>query len=94
MCLPLNREQPGELEAVFEAVRQRWGRLDILLHSIAFAPTEDLQGGLLGGSAEGFKRALDVSMHSFVRMAKLAPPYARRLTGQTLCVDGGVNIMG
>ena len=74
LCLPLNVEQPGELEAVFDALRARWGRLDILLHSIAFAPKQDLQGGLLDCSAEGFARAMDVSVHSFVRMARLAAP--------------------
>ena len=74
LCLPLNVEQPGELESVFDAVRKQWGRLDILLHSIAFAPKQDLQGGLLDCSAEGFARAMDVSVHSFVRMAKLAAP--------------------
>jgi enoyl-[acyl-carrier protein] reductase I len=72
--LPLNVESPGELEAVFDAVRERWGRLDILVHSIAFAPKEDLQGGLLDCSAEGFKRAMDVSCHSLIRMARLAAP--------------------
>src|SRR5215469_10427542 len=50
----VNVQQPGELEAVIERVRQTWGRLDIALHSIAFAPKEDLQGGLLNCSAEGF----------------------------------------
>ena len=71
---PLNVENPGELEAVFEKIRERWGRLDSLIHSIAFAPKEDLQGGLLDCSSEGFARAMDVSCHSFVRMAKLAAP--------------------
>jgi enoyl-[acyl-carrier protein] reductase I len=71
---PLNVENPGELEAVFEQIRERWGRLDSLIHSIAFAPKEDLQGGLLDCSSEGFARAMDVSCHSFVRMAKLAAP--------------------
>ena len=65
---------PGELEAVFEAITRQWGRLDILVHSIAFAPKEDLQGGLLNCSAEGFAKAMDVSCHSFVRMARLAAP--------------------
>jgi enoyl-[acyl-carrier protein] reductase I len=65
---------PGELEAIFEEVRSKWGRLDILVHSIAFAPKEDLQGGLLNCSAEGFAKAMDISCHSFVRMAKLAAP--------------------
>ena len=63
---------PGQLEAIFEQIRTRWGTLDILVHSIAFAPKADLQGGLLNCSAEGFAKAMDVSCHSFVRMAKLA----------------------
>jgi enoyl-[acyl-carrier protein] reductase I len=71
---PLNVENPGELEALFDTVGRRWGKLDSLVHSIAFAPKEDLQGGLLDCSASGFARAMDVSCHSFVRMAKLAAP--------------------
>ena len=78
--MPLDVAEPGQLEAVFEAIRKKWGRLDIVLHSIAFAPKADLQGGLLNCSAEGFKLAMDVSCHSFVRMAKLAAP---------LMTDGG-----
>ncbi len=78
--MPLDVATPGQIEAVFEQIRQKWGRLDIVLHSIAFAPKEDLQGGLLNCSAEGFKVAMDVSCHSFVRMAKLAAP---------LMTDGG-----
>ena len=65
---------PGQLEALFERISREWGALDILVHSIAFAPKEDLQGGLLNCSAEGFAKAMDVSCHSFIRMAKLAAP--------------------
>ena len=65
---------PGQLEALFDQIRANWGRLDILVHSIAFAPKADLQGGLLNCSAEGFAKAMDVSCHSFVRMARLAAP--------------------
>ena len=65
---------PGQLEALFDRIRTDWGRLDILVHSIAFAPKNDLEGGLLNCSAEGFAKAMDVSCHSFVRMAKLAAP--------------------
>jgi enoyl-[acyl-carrier protein] reductase I len=67
-------QQPGQLEAVFDRIRQTWGRLDIALHAIAFAPKEDLQGGLLNCSAAGFSLAMDVSCHSFVRMSRLAAP--------------------
>jgi enoyl-[acyl-carrier protein] reductase I len=72
--MPLNVSQPGELEAVFERIGSQWGRLDLLVHSIAFAPKADLQGGLLDCSAEGFSQAMDVSCHSFLRMARLAAP--------------------
>lgn len=78
--LPLDVEQPGQLEAVFEQIEKKWGKLDILVHSIAWAPKDDLQGGLLNCSADGFAKAMDVSCHSFVRMAKLAAP---------LMTDGG-----
>jgi enoyl-[acyl-carrier protein] reductase I len=74
LLLPLDVSVPGQLEAVFEKVAQKWGELDILVHSIAFAPKEDLQGGLLNCSATGFAKAMDVSCHSFVRMARLATP--------------------
>jgi len=74
LFMPLDVQRPGELEGVFDAIRKRWGRLDIVVHSIAFAPKQDLQGGLLDCSAEGFGVAMDVSCHSFVRMAKLAVP--------------------
>jgi enoyl-[acyl-carrier protein] reductase I len=80
IILPLDVSVPGQLEAVFDLVRTRWGKLDSLIHSIAFAPKADLQGGLLDCSAAGFAKAMDVSCHSFIRMAKLAAP---------LMTDGG-----
>jgi len=74
LFLPLDVSVEGELEAVFERIASQWGQLDILVHSIAFAPKEDLQGGLLNCSAAGFAKAMGVSCHSFVRMARLAAP--------------------
>jgi enoyl-[acyl-carrier protein] reductase I len=71
---PLDVSQPGELEALFARIAREWGRLDIVVHSIAWAPKGDLQGGLLDCTAEGFARAMDISCHSFIRMAKLAAP--------------------
>lgn len=64
----------GDLEGVFTQIAERWGSLDIALHSIAFAPREDLQGRLIDSSAQGFQIAMDISCHSFVRMARLAAP--------------------
>ena len=72
--MPLDVEQPGQLEAVFDAVTAQWGRLDFVLHSIAFAPQEDLHGRVTDSSSAGFARAMDISCHSFARMARLAEP--------------------
>jgi enoyl-[acyl-carrier protein] reductase I len=72
LCLQLDVERPGELEAVFDTIRERWGRLDFLVHSIAFAPREDLHGRVVDVSAEGFGQAMRVSCWSFLRMAHLA----------------------
>lgn len=72
--LPCDVMTDGQLEAVFEAVAKAWGRLDFVLHSIAWARKEDLQGRLTDCSAEGFAESMLVSCHSFIRMAKLAEP--------------------
>ncbi len=72
--VPCDVRRAGDLEAVFREIAQSWGRLDIALHAIAFAPASDLQGRLVDSSAEGFGIAMDVSCHSFVRMARLAAP--------------------
>lgn len=74
LFLPLDVEQEGSLEAVFEQLRQKWGRLDFLLHSIAYCPPEDLHGRVVDCSQAGFARAMDISVHSFLRMARLAEP--------------------
>lgn len=75
---PFDLRIPGQLEAVFDRVRSEWGNLDFLIHSIAFAPKDDLFGRLVDSSFEGFTLAMDISCHSFVRMAKLAEPLMDR----------------
>jgi enoyl-[acyl-carrier protein] reductase I len=72
--MPMDASKPGELEALFDRIGSQWGDLDILVHSIAFAPKADLQGGLLTCSSKGFSTAMDISCHSFIRMARLAAP--------------------
>lgn len=67
-----------EVKVVFEQIAQKWGKLDFLIHSIAFAPLEDLKGRLIDCSAEGFKLAMDISCHSFIRLAH----YAENLLSQ------------
>jgi enoyl-[acyl-carrier protein] reductase I len=72
--LPCDVREEGQLEAVFDRIGQEWGKLDFVLHSIAFAPKEDLQGRLVDCSREGFSLAMEISCHSFIRMAKLSEP--------------------
>jgi len=74
IVLTLDVSKPSEFEAVFDSIQDTWGRLDVAIHSIAFAPKSDLHGGLLNSSAEGFAQAMDISCHSFIRMARLAAP--------------------
>jgi enoyl-[acyl-carrier protein] reductase I len=78
LIVPCDVRVPGQLEDVFTRIRQQWGRLDFLLHSIAFAPREDLHGRVVDCSREGFLVAMDVSCHSFIRMARLAEPLMDR----------------
>ena len=72
--MPCDVRVPGQLEALFERANEEWGGLDFILHSIAFAPKDDLHGRVVDCSAEGFAAAMDVSCHSFIRMAQLAEP--------------------
>jgi enoyl-[acyl-carrier protein] reductase I len=72
--LPCDVRIPGQLEAVFARITEEWGELDFLLHAIAFAPADDLHGRVVDCSGTGFGLAMDVSCHSFLRMAHLAEP--------------------
>jgi enoyl-[acyl-carrier protein] reductase I len=74
IVLPCDVTVPGQLEAVYAQIARDWGRLDFLLHAIAYAKKEDLNGRIVDCSAEGFAFAMQVSVHSFLRMAKLAEP--------------------
>jgi enoyl-[acyl-carrier protein] reductase I len=74
IVMPCDVTVQGQLEAVFAEIEKRWKRLDFLLHSIAYARAEDLHGRIIDCSADGFAFAMQVSVHSFLRMAKLAEP--------------------
>lgn len=74
LLLPLDVEVPGQMEAVFAGVKDRWGRLNILVHSIAYCPADDLHGRVTNCSQAGFARAMDISVHSLIRMARTAEP--------------------
>ncbi len=66
--------QDDQMTALFDAIRKKWGKLDFILHSIAYAPKADLQGRVIDSSSNGFSMAMDISCHSLIRLAKAAEP--------------------
>jgi enoyl-[acyl-carrier protein] reductase I len=74
IMLPCDVTSDAEIDNVFKAVTERWERLDLLLHSIAFAPRQALEGEFLSTSRESFRIALDVSAYSLVALARQAAP--------------------
>jgi enoyl-[acyl-carrier protein] reductase I len=74
ISMPLDVRTPGQLEAVFDAVRKAWGHLDFVVHSIAFSPKDALQGRVVDVPRDGFLTTMEVSCWSFMRMAHLAEP--------------------
>lgn len=80
LFLPCNVQNEAQVTATFDAVKQQWGKLDILVHCLAFANRDDLMGEFSDTSREGFQLALDVSAYSLVSLARAAKP---------LMVEGG-----
>ncbi len=74
IVMPLDMRVPGQLEAVFDRISEDWGRLDFVIHSIAFSPKEALQGRVVDVPREGFLSTMEISCWSFIRMAHLAEP--------------------
>lgn len=74
VILPCDIQNNEQLQAIFDTITKQWGRLDFLLHSIAYAPKADLHGRVTDCSLDGFLKAMDISCHSFIRMAQLAEP--------------------
>ncbi len=74
LVVPCDVSRDDQIASAFAAVRERHGQVDMLLHSIAFAPREALQGDYLQTSREAFRIALDVSVYSLVTLARAAAP--------------------
>jgi len=74
IILPLDVRNEDQMDNLFAEITARWGRLDTLLHSVAYCPKEDLHGRVIDCSAEGFAMAMDVSVHSFLRLIRRAEP--------------------
>lgn len=101
LVVPLDVEASGQMTGLFDAIAATWGRLDFVIHALAFAPAADLRGRVIDCSLEGFQRAMRVSCHSFLEMARRAEPLMRG--GGTLLtmsfygadkVVGDYNLMG
>ncbi|WP_439528851.1 enoyl-ACP reductase FabI [Pannonibacter sp.] len=71
---PLDVRSSDDTDALFGEIASRWGRLDTLVHSIAFCPKEDLHGRVVDCSAAGFAEAMDISVHSFLRLIRKSEP--------------------
>ncbi|MDJ0704800.1 MAG: enoyl-ACP reductase FabI [Leptolyngbyaceae cyanobacterium MO_188.B28] len=80
LFLPCNVQDDEQVQATFEAVKQKWGKLDSLIHCLAFANRDDLTGNFSDTSREGFQTALEISAYSLVKLAQAAKP---------LMADGG-----
>ncbi len=103
LVLPCDVQKDDELDATFERVGQEFGGLDILIHSVAFAPTDDLKGRVSHVSRNGFLTAVDISAYSLIAMAGRAEPLMQKRGGGSIVamsylgserVVPGYNLMG
>lgn len=78
LFMPLDVTSDTEMDALFAAIAAKWGQLDFLLHSVAYCPQDDLHGGVVDCSREGFGAAMDISVHSFIRLARRARPLMKK----------------
>ncbi len=74
IVMPLDVTREEDEAPLFERIGEVWGGLDIFVHSIAFAPGGDLHGRVLDSTLRGFSTAMDISVHSFIRLARRAEP--------------------
>lgn len=74
IIMPLDVTDEGQMQALFGEISSKWGKLDTLIHSIAFCPKDDLHGRVVDCSRDGFLVAMDISVHSFLRMIRRSEP--------------------
>lgn len=94
VLMPMDVDANRQMDAVFKSIKKNcWGKPDVLVHYIAFCPTKNLQGRVVDCSQTGFSRTMDISVHSLMRMAKLAEPLMTR-GGTTLIITyNGSNVV-
>lgn len=74
MFLQCDAQDDASIDHVFEQISQKWGKLDFMVHSIAYAPKEELKNRFSETSRKGFHEAMDISAYSFIRFAGKAAP--------------------
>jgi len=84
VLLPCDVTMDAEIESVFKTVGDEFGKLDVLVHSVAFAPREDLENEFVKTSRDGFKVAHDISAYSLVGLTRAALPLMEKAGGAIL----------
>lgn len=84
---PCNVASDVELDSLFEKLRAKWGAIDTLIHSVAFANREDLEGRFINTSRAGFATAMDISAYSLVAAARRAEPLMEGRGGSILTLS-------
>jgi enoyl-[acyl-carrier protein] reductase I len=87
IVLPCDVTRDEEIAAMFGALGERWGSLDVVVHAVAFALREDLKGRFLDTSRQGFQVALDVSAYSLVAVTRAAEPLLAERRGSVLTLS-------
>lgn len=94
LFLPCDVQNDTQIEELFTAIRDQWGRLDILIHCLAFAGKDELSGDFSNVSRAGFSRALDISAYSLVQLSGAAKPLMTQGGSiVTLTYLGGVRVV-
>jgi enoyl-[acyl-carrier protein] reductase I len=94
LFLPCNVQNDEQIQSAFDTVRDKWGRIDVLIHCLAFASKEDLTGSFANTSRQGFSTALDISTYSLVKLAGAATPLMTEGGSiVTLTYLGGVRVI-
>lgn len=94
LFLPCNVQDDAQIQATFDTVKEKWGKLDILIHCLAFANKEDLSGDFSSTSRQGFAQALEISTYSLIQMAGAAKPLMTEGGSiVTLTYLGGVKVI-
>lgn len=94
LFVPCNVQDDTQIQATFDTVREKWGRVDILIHCLAFANKDDLSGGFVETSRDGFALAMDISTYSLVKLCAAAKPLMTEGGSVvTLTYLGGVRVI-